>query len=427
MSALIQNDLLAIIGISHERLLSSNEKFQLIIERVVSFMRTERGSIMLMSEKNALEVVASTNQELIGIRQPLEEDTPSSWVVKNRQILYVGPDTGRKSFKKRFDCYKKEAFLLAPIIMNDKVIGVLNITEKKGADSFNSQEQELFLTMAGYIISAIENQRLSESLRKSRNDIRRKNQELKKLERIRTELFNMLIHDLKGPLSEVVASLDILSYIIKDENIEYIQSAQSACDTLLRMISDLLDITRLEEGCLHLIHEKIDPAQLIHEAVTRLGSMAAAREIEVREIPGPAHAACFSADRGILMRVMQNLLINAVQHSSHGSSVECGFEWLEKTVSFFVQDHGPGIAPEFQEAIFNKFFQITKKRDGRRFSTGLGLTFCKMAVEAHLGFIGVESDGVSGSRFIFKIPCIETSSEQRDTRKPEGFQKIQQR
>ncbi len=261
MANMMQNDLLTIIGISHDRSLSTKEKLQLIIEKVVACMNTERGSIMLMSGRDTLEVAASTKPELIGIKQSIREDTPSAWVVKNRQILYIGPDTGAMPFKKRFDYYKKEAFLLAPIIMHNKVIGVLNITDKKDADSFSSQERELFLTIAGYVISAIENQRLSESLRKSRNDIKRKNQELRKLERIRTELFNMLIHDLKGPLSEVVASLDILSYVIKDENLDYIDIGPVACDTLLRMISDLLDITRLEEGCLNLIYEQIEPAR----------------------------------------------------------------------------------------------------------------------------------------------------------------------
>jgi signal transduction histidine kinase len=173
------------------------------------------------------------------------------------------------------------------------------------------------------------------------------------------------------------------------------------------MISDLLDITRLEEGCLNLIYEQIDPVQLIHEAVTRLSSMAGARGIELLEKGAAEQAVNFSADRGILMRVMQNLLTNAIQHSTGGSCVETGVEYGTNRISFYVQDHGLGIAPEFQEAIFNKFFQITKKRDGRKYSTGLGLTFCKMAVEAHAGSICVISNGVSGSRFVFDIPLKE--------------------
>jgi K+-sensing histidine kinase KdpD len=398
---------LSIIETSHNKNLSFHEKLQCILRKVVSCMNTERGSIMLLCGKNTLEVVASTNPELLGIKQPIKEDTPSSWVVKNKRILYVGPGECML-FKKRYDYYKKEAFLLAPIILHDKVIGVLNITDKKDSDFFSSDEQELFLTTAGYVISAVENQRLTESLRKSRNDIKHKNIELKKLERIRTELFNMLIHDLKGPLSEMVANLDILSYTIVDNNLEYVQSAQSACDTLFRMISDLLDITRLEEGCLNLIYEQIEPRNLVHDAVLLLSGTAKAREVGLKEHVSPVEDTYgFPGDRSIMLRVMQNLLINAIQHSPKGSYVETGFKNTDENISFFIKDNGPGILPEFQEAIFNKFFQITKKSDGRRYSTGLGLTFCKMAVEAHSGSIRVESDGVKGSRFVFTIPMLK--------------------
>jgi two-component system sensor histidine kinase KdpD len=397
--------LLNIIEISHDHRLSFHEKLQRILEQVVSCMNTEKGSIMLLNGKKNLEVVAATNPNLIGIKQSLEEDTSSAWVVRNKRILYVGPGADSVPFKKRYDHYKKEAFLLAPIVTNNKVIGVLNITDKKDADAFSTDEQELFLTNAGYVISTIENQRLIESLKKSRNDIKRKNIELKNLERVRTELFNMIIHDLKGPLSEMVANLDILSYTIVDDNLEYVQATRSACDTLFRMISDLLDIAKLEEGCLNLVYEKINPRDLIHDAVIGLNGMVKARGIELKEsIPQGGEDRMFSGDRRIMLRVMQNLLTNAIQHSPQGSHIEAGFRNSDGSLVFFVQDEGPGIAPEYHEAVFNKFFQITRKKDGRRFSTGLGLTFCKMAVEAHSGSIRVESDGMKGSCFIFTIP-----------------------
>ncbi|HVN70700.1 MAG TPA: ATP-binding protein [Desulfomonilia bacterium] len=398
--------LLSIMEISHRRSLSFQEKLQRILEEVVACMNTEYGSIMILRSKKSFEVAASTTAKLVGIRQQIEENTPSAWVVKNKQILYVGPGMDDRMFTKRYAHYKKDAFLIAPIFSNDKVIGMLSITDKKDVDEFSPDERDLLLAIAGQVIGAIENQRLADSLRKSRNDIKRKNVELKNLERIRTELFNMLIHDLKGPLSEMVANLDILSYTIKDDNIDFVQAAQSACDTLFRMISDLLDITRLEEGYLKLIYEQIEPVELVHEAVIRLNGMAKNRGIEIREgAPSGMNNKAFLGDRGIMLRVMQNLLVNAVQHSPQGSSVEAGFEQGHNQISFYVQDEGPGIAPEYQEAIFNKFFQITKKKDGRRYSTGLGLTFCKLAIQAHQGSIHVESDGKKGSRFILSIPA----------------------
>lgn len=411
MASLTFKALLRIIDISHEKALSFQEKLSSILDEMLLCMNIEKGSIMLLRRNRTLEVVVSTNPDLVGVIQSVEEDTPSSWVVRNKRALYVGPDSKDVPFSKRYLHYKKDAFLLAPIISGNKVIGVLSITDKKGEDAFNAEEQEFLLTVAGQVISAIENRHLTESLKKSRDDIKQKNIELKNLERIRTELFNMLIHDLKGPLSEIVANLDILTYTTANDNLEYVNTAQSACDTLFRMITDLLDITRIEEGCLNLVYESINAAELVHEAVIRLSSMTKTRGIELREnISAGIGAVAFSGDRGLLLRILQNLITNAVQHSPAGEHIELGFEQEGSAVVFFVQDSGPGIAPEYQEAIFHKFFQITKKRDGRRYSTGLGLTFCKMAVEAHQGTIRVESDGVKGSRFLFSVPLTMKKS-----------------
>ncbi len=405
MVSRISESLLRIIEASHDKRLSFHKKLGRILDEVIECMNAEKGSIMLVRSSRILEVVASSNPQIVGVTQPLTEDTPSSWVFRNKRSLYIGPDTKKIPFNKRYQHYKKEAFLLVPIMVRNRVIGVISITEKKGEDCFNAEEQDILLKISGHVIVAIENQNLLESLRKSRDDIRRKNLELKNLERIRTELFNMLIHDLKGPLSEIVANLDILSYTTTDDNLECVNTAQSASDTLYRMISDLLDITRLEEGCLNLVYEKLNMADLIHEAVLRLNNMAKMRGIEMKESTSEEkRCAVMFGDRGILLRVLQNLIINAVQHSSPGSSVEAGFDSQGSTLIVHVKDSGPGIAPEYHEAIFNKFFQITRKHDGRRYSTGLGLTFCKMAVEAHEGSIHVESDGIKGSRFVFTLP-----------------------
>lgn len=398
-----------IIEISHRKSLSFKSKLRRILDEVLTCMNSDCGSIMILRGTRILEVAVSTNPSLVGIRQSIEEDTPSAWVVRNRKILYMGPGADRAPFRKRYDHYRKNAFLLAPIMSRCRVIGVLSVTDRRDTDVFHAEEQEFLLTIAGQVISAIENQQLTDRLRRSRTEIRRKNVELKNLERIRTELFNMLVHDLKGPLSEIVANLDILSYTTADDNLEYVQTARTGCDTLFRMISDLLDITRLEEGCISLVYERIDPAGLVHEAALQLHGMAAAREVELMECKPDGNGG-FPGDRGILLRVMQNLLVNAVQHSPHGTRVEAGFDYSDDAVIFYVQDQGPGIAMEFHEAVFNKFFQLTKKRDGRRYSTGLGLTFCKMAVEAHKGSIRVVSDGKLGSRFIFSIPMPRQDS-----------------
>lgn len=406
--------LAAITNISNDTKLGFGQKLERILLEVVSCMQATRGSIMLVKGRKALEVVASTSPELIGVKQRIDEETPSSWVVKNKAPLYLDKTTGSGNLQKRSDHYKKDAFIVVPIISKNKVIGVLNVTEKIGVDIFEKDEQEMLLNIAGQVISALEHQRLAESLRKSRRTLEKKNIQLMKLEKLKTDLFNMLIHDLKGPISELVANLDILSYTVSDENRQYVETAQTGCDTLYTMVCNLLDVARLEEGKLALIYEKIDPQDLVKEALARLFGLCRQKELSFVEKFSPSETeGFFWGDRGILLRVLQNLLSNAIQYSPPGETIEVGFQYLKSPkIEFFVKDHGAGVPAKYQETIFDKYIQIEKKADGRTYTTGLGLTFCKMAVEAHKGKIGVKSEAQKGSRFWFVLP-LETKEAKR--------------
>lgn len=399
--------LLQITQISNLQRVDFQIKLQRIIHEIAKCMNTERASIMTRKGKNHLVVAASTVPDLIGHKIPLDGESPSVWVVKNKKVLYVQGSSTKTYVTKQSDHYHKSAFCLSPIMIGNKVIGVISITEKIGLDSFSKQEQEGFVLLSGYILSTLENHRLTESLRKGKSSLRKKNQELKRLEKLRTELFNMLIHDLKGPISEVIANLDLLTYIIKEqENLDYINAAQSATDTLYRMVADLLDIARLEEGNLPIILEKFNPGELIEESISRIHSLARIKGITLFQKAQPeTDKIKVEGDREILLRVLQNLLTNAIDHSASGESVELGCRYTdEKSLQIYVLDNGPGIPEKYKESIFEKFTQIGKKRDGRIYTTGLGLTFCKLAVEAHNGKIFVESDGKKGSCFKFTIP-----------------------
>ncbi len=400
------NALTAITRISNDTRLSFSEKLQQILSEVVSCMETERGSIMVAKGRKYLSVAASTDPHLIGIKQAISEDAPSTWVFKNKKMLSIGKSEPRNRFGRRFDYYKKAAFLLTPILNHNKAIGIISVTEKLGTDRFTKSDQEILLTLASHVISALENHRLADSLRKSKRSLRLKNERLKKLEKIRTELFNMLIHDLKGPISEVLANIDILSYTVTGENLEYVESARSGCDALFRMVADLLDIAKMEERSLELTMEKFAPSDLVREAMTRLQGLSQSRGIQLKE--GSSVAAVpleIEADKGILLRVLQNLLTNAIQFSPSGESVSSGFDTIaDNKILFYVEDKGPGIPTAYQDAVFEKFAQVSSRKDGRKYATGLGLTFCKMAVELHQGTIRVVSDGIRGSRFEFIIP-----------------------
>ena len=350
-------------------------------------------------------MAASTNRDLIGMKKKLEDRSPSSWVVQNRRHLYVDSIDKNDQFQKRFHHYEGAAFLLAPIISGKKVIGIISITDKIGEDSFTIEERKVFLDITSQIISLIENQKLIELLKKKRRTLQKKNLELQKLEQVRTDLFNMLIHDMKGPISDLMANLDILSYTLRDDNLEFVESARRGCDTLYNMVCNLLDIVRLEEGRLEPLRERIDPEGLIKEASARIFSLFTMKGVELVERHQVAPATGrFWGDRGILLRVLENFLTNAINYSPENESVEMGFSYpCAGEIEFFVRDKGPGIPSNYREKIFDKYVQLDKKGDGRIYTTGLGLAFCKLAVEAHGGKIGVESCESGGSRFFFRL------------------------
>jgi two-component system sensor histidine kinase KdpD len=398
--------LIKINGISFDKSQGFNQKLQNILLEILDCMQAKRGSIMLVKGRQQMEIMAATDEKLIGLKQNLNKKTPSTWVVKNQTPLYVGDIKKNRLFKKRYSHYTGSAFLLVPIKGDGKTIGVLNVTEKIGKDVFSKEEQEVLLDIAGQVISALENQRLTESLVKKRKILQKKNLQLQKLEKLKADLFNMLIHDLKGPLAEVVANLDILSYLLSGENLDYVKSGQLGCDTLFRLVSNLLDIARLEENKLELLFQEIDPQDITREAAGRMFGVARAKGLTMVEKFSPSSGPeLLRADREILLRILQNLISNAIQYSPASGTIEVGFEYCNpREITFFIQDQGPGIAAQYHNIIFDKFEQIGKKAEGRIYTTGLGLTFCKMAVESHGGRIGVESDGVRGSRFFFNLP-----------------------
>jgi two-component system sensor histidine kinase KdpD len=398
--------LMAITHISNDHRMAFEEKMQQLLMQVLACMEASRGSIMLMKGSHQLEIVASTNPDIIGTKQPIDGSSPSGWVVRNKVPLYVDKKTGQRFQLDRSRHYKKSAFLIVPIMRGTNIIGVISVTDKVGKDAFQEEEQKILLQITGQVIGTLEMERLAASLKKSKKSLSNKNHKLKKLEKLRTDLFNMLIHDLKGPISEIMANLDILSYTIDDDNRPFVETAQTGCDTLERMVSNLLDIARLEEGKLPLIIEKINPQDLMKEAVGRICRLAEMKKLTFEQVcPSKDNACYLAADKGLMLRVLQNMLTNALQYSPEGETVQLGYSYENASrIRFFVKDRGPGVPSEFKKAVFDKFMQLEKKADGRIYSTGLGLTFCKLALKAHHGKIGVEKNPPKGSHFWFSLP-----------------------
>jgi signal transduction histidine kinase len=171
------------------------------------------------------------------------------------------------------------------------------------------------------------------------------------------------------------------------------------------MINDVLDVSKMEEGSLALHLEELTAPALIEAAVQQVTLLAQQKRLALVPVVGEG-LPTFPGDRAKLERTLVNLLGNAVMFTPAEGTITVSAHSGAggKSVHFAVRDTGPGIPREAFARIFEKFGQVDTRKSGQRLSTGLGLTFCKMVVEAHGGQIGVESELGQGSTFWFTLP-----------------------
>ena len=230
-------------------------------------------------------------------------------------------------------------------------------------------------------------------------------QRLQEAEKMRDDLTNMIVHDLRTPLSSLIAGLQTVEMMgpLSPEQTECCDIALRGGFSLLGMINDLLDISKLEGGAPDLNIAPLQLCELIEQSCEQVQSAAAARAITLETTCAPDLPA-FDGDADKLRRALVNLLGNAIKFSPANSRVNVGAHSEKGELMLSVRDFGEGIPREAFERIFEKFGQVENRRAGRAMSTGLGLALCKMVVEAHRGRIEVESELGHGSTFTMFLP-----------------------
>ncbi|MDZ7640611.1 MAG: ATP-binding protein [Desulfurivibrio sp.] len=385
---------------------SFERRIQEILEIILAYLGVEQGSIMMREGRKKLVVKAASRKELIGCQQPLSSGSVAAWVAAHREPLYIADINDDPRFPPRHlesGGYRKSSLLSVPISHRNKVIGIINATDKIGEMDLQQEDISRLLDFSSVILALLVQQDLQEQLRRQRNTLRQRNRELQHQQQLRAELSRLLVHDLKGPLSEVVANLDIISYSVSGEMAEFLESAQVACHKAVRMVSNLTTIDKIEDGGFKPIREQVDPALLISESLSDIKGMATIRGITVKPLVPEEREVIIKVDRVMLLRVLQNLLINALGYSPPESEVRFGYRLVGDEVEFFVQDQGPGIAADKLPEVFEKYHRLSEHQD-TMVGSGLGLYFARLAVELHGGKIAVESTPGQGSRFYFTIP-----------------------
>jgi two-component system, sensor histidine kinase and response regulator len=231
---------------------------------------------------------------------------------------------------------------------------------------------------------------------------------LQALERMKDDLMKMIVHDLKSPLSAMLATVEVITDgdfgPLSAEQHQLLGEAQRYGVAMVQLIDDLLELNRLEESHLIPERESIPVEQLLQTVADewrlRLEREGASLQVE------HGRALDVKADPQLLHRIFDNLVGNAVRHAGAGVAIRIAAEPAPQGdgVLFSVADNGVGIPKSFHELIFRKFGSVQSSDGARGRSSGIGLTFCRLAVEAHGGQIWVESAEGAGSTFRFVIP-----------------------
>jgi two-component system, NtrC family, sensor histidine kinase KinB len=230
--------------------------------------------------------------------------------------------------------------------------------------------------------------------------------ERKALESLRQDLFAMIYHDLRSPLSNVVTSLNMLETLLPQESDAVLKPVMAIANRSLnrvqRLVSSLLDISRLEADQPISVMEKTPVGEILNEAVESIAHILENREQSITvDYVDPLPDT--QLDRDMIKRVMINLAENATKYAPREGKIIIGARKSDGDVLYWVEDSGPGIPPEMRETIFEKFTRIESDLVPK--GIGLGLAFCRLAVEAHGGKMWVgESKQLGGSCFSFTIP-----------------------
>jgi two-component system, sensor histidine kinase and response regulator len=275
-----------------------------------------------------------------------------------------------------------------------------------GADDFVTkpvQPTEMVLRVQ----AAMKVQRLDAANKEYFELVRRQRDDLMRLQLQKERLSSFVVHDLKNP----VASIDLLAQLLQrdkklpDDARGTAEAIRVEVASLMRLILNLLDINKSEEGQLAPAIAPLDLPALTASLIEATQVRARAKEIELTFELGGVQA--LSADRDLLRRVLENLLENALRYAPKGSRVSLSARALADDVELRVADQGNGVPEQLREGIFERFVQLESgERTAPRTGRGLGLTFCRLAVEAHGGRIYVE-DGAPGAVFCIRLPRRE--------------------
>jgi signal transduction histidine kinase len=254
--------------------------------------------------------------------------------------------------------------------------------------------------------------RLAVAFHDMAGQIRDQLHKLEHTDQLRRELVANVSHDLRTPLATLQGYVETL--LIKDDKLdaaerrEYLETAIRHCQRLNKLVSELLELARLDALEAQPNREAFSLPELVQDIVQKFQLKARARNIHIGAELHP-HLPVVHADIAMIERVLENLIENALRHTPQGGTVEVRLEPAGQGVTVQVRDNGCGIPAQELPRIFDRFYQLDKSRSGSAGASGLGLAIARRILELHDSNIGVESALDQGTTFTFQLPAHYSS------------------
>ena len=345
--------------------------------------------------------------EAVLLRIPTDDANSVSATVFRTGEAFLSPDASIdpriKSQTARM--WDVRSLISVPLKSENRTVGVLRIG-KHQANCYGKEHLNLATLIAHQAAIILENAHLYDSLREAK-------EELIELNQMKNEFISIVSHELRTPITSIKGFVKIVlqgeAGAVNEQQAKFLQIADQSIDRLTVLISDLLDISRIESGQFRLEVVPVDPSGIISEVIENMQPEVKRKGLALgsdlpKNLPG------ILVDRGRMVQAFENLVLNAIKFTPPGGKVTVSAEDKGDIVCFAVTDTGIGIDKKDHDRIFEKFYQVDSSPTRTATGAGLGLAIVKSIIEMHGGKIWVDSESGRGSSFQFLIPRSKNES-----------------
>jgi len=382
--------------------LDLDEAFEAFIRELRGFVPFDRMAIVLEEGGTAqVMAVAGVGAEVVfsrGSRQPVGQ-TLLAEILRMGQPVYREDMTDeRYSEEHEFVELGLRCRIAAPLLQGPRAVGMISLVRRE-ARAFKKQELELVGLLGRLVASAVQNIRAYEAERSTVEELRR-------LSALRADFVSLVSHELRAPMASVVGSAQTLRQRWRELNPSQRESflalIGSETERLAALVGDVLDTSQIEAGTFTYRFGDVDLGALVRDTVAGM-SLAQDEVSVVAEVRG--ELPFVRGDRDRLQQVLTNLLDNAIKFSPAGEEVRVSAYWQDSQVRIEVTDRGPGVPPEQQRVIFEKFGRGNSAGSPGNPGTGLGLFIARSIAVAHGGAVEVSSAPDLGATFTLSLPA----------------------